>query len=260
MVTTVLSLLSFASLVAPISSVPSSVAQPNIRTYQSLEVMALSGASMVGVATKIQPPVTGGEQIMVCVVFRDYVPIIGYSPFPEVGAFLSVDKRVVEEWIRTKARILSFEGGSWINLDDPKEKIFDAKLNRIEGVEECIRRMRKEYRAHPEIERVRRFYRPFSAEESQRLGVEPGAYIAVPCDKNLERWAIDCVRNKDWRRRLAGVDALHPFESPENVKRLTGLLSDPFSTNQNDGKAHYPVRERAKYVLQNWGVKLDPKR
>ena len=246
MITTVLSLLSIAGL-----AMPTSVAQPNIRTYRSLEVMALSGASMVGVATKIQAPVTGGEQILVCVVFRDCVSINGYAPFPETGAFLSVDQRKVEEWIKTKARILSFEGGSWINLDDPKEKIFDVKLNRIEGVEECIRRLRKEYRAHPEIERVRSYYRPFFAEESERLGVEPGAYIAVPCDKNLERWAIDCIRSKDWRRRAAGADALGPFESPENRKRLNGLLSDPFST-KSDEETHYPVRDRAKRVLDYW--------
>lgn len=252
MVTIVLTALSIATLIAP-----GPTSQPNIRYYRSLEVMALSGASMVGVPTRIQPPAPGGEQILVNVVFKDCVSIDQYTSFGELAAFLSVDRQRVEEWIKAKARILSFEGGSWLNFDDPKEKVFDEKLNRIEGVEECIRRMRKEYRDHPEIERVRSYYRPFSAEESKRLGVEPGAYIAVPRDKTLERWAIDNLGNEDWRQRLAGIDALQWFESPKNTKRLTKLLSDPYSSGQIEGKKLYPLRERAIRILVNWGVKIE---
>lgn len=66
---------------------------------------------MVGVATKIQPPAPGGEQVKVCVVFRDCTTINWYGAYPETGAFLSVDKFKVDEWIKSRARILSFDGG-----------------------------------------------------------------------------------------------------------------------------------------------------
>lgn len=219
--------------------------------------MALSGYPMVGVAVRIQPPVTGGEQIKLDVVFRDCQSVPATPGYPEMGTFLSVDKATVEEWIKTKARILTFHGGRWINLDDPKEKLLDADLNPIKSVDELIRRMRKHYREHPEIETVRSCYRPFSAEECRRLGVEPNSRLAVPCDKKVERWALSCLRDKDWTRRIAGIDGLYYFESPANIKTLKGLRADPYSIKQSDGELDYPVRRRALDMLSKWGAKLD---
>ena len=217
--------------------------------------MALSGASMVGVATKILPPAPGGEQTLVDVEFKNCISIGPVMTYPETGAFLSVDRQKVEEWIRSGARILSFDNGSWINLDGPKEKFFDSKLNRIESAEKCIERMRQIFREHPEIERGRTFARRFSAEEAKRLGVEAGAFLLVPCDNTLEKWAIQGIESKDWIRRMDGIDALRWFESPANKKRLLKLTTDPFrSTDRSNDR--FPVRERAMWVLENWSVKV----
>lgn len=236
----------------------SATSQPMIPTYQSLEVMALSGATMVGVPVRIQPPVTGGEQYKVDVVFRDCVAINNWVPYPETGAFLSVDKRKVEEWIRDKSRILSFHGGQWLNLDDPKTRFIDAKMNRITSVDEFIRRLREIYRQHPEIERVRPFYRPLFPEEAERLGVEPDAQVAVPCDRSLEKWGQACTDHRDWERRIVGVRVLQMFESAENRRRLGKLLNDPYSVLDADKKKVFPVREQAKRVLGSWDPPRPP--
>lgn len=230
-------------------------AQPDIHSYRSVEVMALSGASLVGVPIKIQPPAPGGEQVLVCVVFRDWSSVSEEGEhYPEIGDFLSVERSTVEDWIKAKARILTFQGGSWLNMDDPKTKVFDANLNRIEGVDACISRLRQEFWAHPEIERIRPFYRLLSAAESRRMGVEEGAYLAVPYDQRVERWGIGCLKDKDWVRRAAGVDALSRFRSQENIRRLRGLLSDPHPEKRGD-TTYFPVRERAARLLAAWGEK-----
>ena len=216
--------------------------------------MALSGASMVGVPVRIQPPAPGGEQIKVCVVFRECVAIQPFATHPETGAFLSVDKRKVEEWIQAKARILSFEGGNWLNLDDPKTRFIDSKLNRIEGVDACIKRLREIYLQHPEIERVRPFYRPLSEAEARRLDVESDARLAVPCDKEVERWALAGIGHKDGHRRAEGASALYYFRSDDNVKRLRRLLTDPYFYVESNGNKQYPVRNAARNILELWGL------
>jgi hypothetical protein len=219
-----------------------------------VEVMALSGASMVGVATKIQPPAPGGEQEKVCVVFRDCNTINWYGAYPETGAFLNVDKVKVDDWIASKAKILSFDGGDWVNLDDPKERFFDARLNPIKDPNEVIRRLKKTYRDHPEIERVRAFYRPFSNEECRRLGVELNARIAVPCDRELERWAVAQLGSKNWIERVNGASALVNFESPGNIRLLKALLTDPYQDQDANGKPNFPVQRAARFTLESWGV------
>jgi hypothetical protein len=228
--------------------------QPILKVYRSIEVMALSGASMVGVATKIQPPAPGGEQEKVCVVFRNCITINWYGAYPETGAFLNVDKLKVDDWIKSKARILSFDGGEWVNLDDPQERFFDAQLNPVIDPDEVIRRLKKNYRDRPEIERVRAYYRPLSAEESRRLGVEPSARIAVPCDRNLERWAVRQLGSKNWINRVNGTAALVNFESPANVRRLNALLKDPFQGQDANGQPTFPVQQAARFTLTSWGV------
>ncbi len=232
--------------------------QPIYKVYRSVDVMALSGASMVGIAVRIEPPSPGGEQIKPCVVFRNCVTINWYGAFSETGAFLNVDKAKIDEWIRTKSRILSFDGGDWVNLDDPEERFFDSRLHRIRDLNEVIGRLCQVYRDHPEIERVRPFYRPFSAQESRRLGLEPNARLAVPYDREVERWAVGLLKSKEWFERGLGVDALQKFENPANVKRLALLLQDPYQTLDSKGQPQFPVRERARRVLASWiGVQSD---
>ncbi|HLO99287.1 MAG TPA: hypothetical protein VK171_11880, partial [Fimbriimonas sp.] len=211
--------------------------------------------AMVGVATRIQPPAPGGEQIKVDVVFKNCVSIGEYAPYPETGAFLSVRKETVQEWIDTKARILSYSEGNWINLDDPKERFFDDTLNRITSVEEAIKRMRKISRDNPEIDRVKVFNRPLSDEEAKRLDADRGAYIAVPCNRTLEKWAIGAMKSSEWSLRSSGTYALVHFHSPENEKRVRQMLTDPFKAAGDRGKESYPVRETAKRVLEYWGYR-----
>jgi hypothetical protein len=227
--------------------------QPIFKVYRSVDVMALSGASMVGVAVRIEPPASGGEQIKPCVVFRNCVTINWYGAFPETGAYLDVDKAKVDEWIRTKARILSFDGGNWVNLDDPSERFFDARLHRITDVNEVVGQLRRVYADHPEIERVRVFYRPVSATEAARLGVERDTRIAVPLDARVERWAIEMTRSSVGNDRALGADSLLAFENSANKERLTKLLSDPYVSDFGGGRKRYPVREAARRVLMRWG-------
>lgn len=231
-------------------------AQPNIRYYRSIEVMALSGAhAMVGVATRIQPPAPGGEQIKVNVVFQKCVSIGEYAPYPETGAYLSVSKEKAQDWIDAKARILSYNEGNWINLDDPKERFFDDKLNRITSVEEAIKQMRIVSRENPEIDRVKVFNRPLTNEEAMKLDADRGAYVAVPCNRTLEKWAIDGLKSKDWILRSSATYALVHFHSPENEKRVRQMLNDPFNSADEKGKESYPVRNTAKNVLEYWGYR-----
>ena len=90
-------------------------------------------------------------------MFRNCVAINWYGAFSETGAYLNVDKAKIDEWIRSKERILSFDGGDWVNLDDPSERFFDARLHRITDANEVVGRLKQVYGAHPEIERVRVF-------------------------------------------------------------------------------------------------------
>lgn len=231
------------------------MAQPNIRYYKSIEVMALSGShAMVGVATRIQPPAPGGEQIKIDVVFQNCVAIGEYAPYPETGAYLSVSREKVLDWIDKKARILAYNEGNWVNLDDPRERFFDANLNRIATAEEAIKRMRAISRKHPEIERIKVFNRPLTEEEAKRLDADQGAYVGVPCDRTLEKWAIEALESKDWVRRSTGVSALVHFQSAENEKRVRQMLNDPFKT-VDQGNDAYPVRRAAKNVLEYWGYR-----
>ncbi len=228
------------------------VGQPMPTHYRSVEAMALTGASMVGTAVRIQPPAPGGEQYKVCVVFRDVQTINWHGAYPETGAFLSVSKSTVQQWIDSKARILSFDGGDWINLDDPKTKVFDADLNRIQGVDAVVSRLRLVYHQHPEIERGRIYYRPFLDDEVQRLGVESDARFGVLCDRKLEQWAIRCLTSTDWVHRVEGTRALRWFRSKDNEERLLKLLLDPFEVKVEGEKSRYPVRDAAREVLLSW--------
>jgi len=240
--------LSLALLVSAGSS-----AQPILRHYKSVEVMALSGATLVGTAVKIEPPAPGGEQFKVCVVFENCMEIDRKKDGAVYGAYLSVSKPAAEAWIAARSRILVFEGGSWINLDDPKEKIFDRWLRPIKGVEALVDRLRRVHKDHPEIERVRSFAMPLSREEIKRHGLEPDSRLVVPYDHQVEKWALRQIRSKDWVNRLHGVSALRSFESPRNIRLLKALLSDPYQAE--DGSGRRPVREAAKDVLEGWGVK-----
>ncbi len=219
--------------------------QPILKYYSCLEVMALSGAEMVGVPVRISPPAQGGEQVLVNVEFRDGVAIGNWAPYPITGDFLRVEKEKVAEWIRDKARILTFQGGEWINLDDPKERFFDENFHEIKDVNERIRFMRKAFRDHPEIGRVATYGKPLTPEECKRFGLELDTRLTVPCDRVLERWAIRCLRDQTPTLRFNGVDALSHFDSPENQKRIIEMLKDPDSW----------VQKRALFVLQNWGVR-----
>lgn len=229
-------------------------AQPILRHYQSVEVMALSGATLVGTAMKIEPPAPGGEQFKVCVVFENCREIDQKKDGAVYGAYLSVSKPAAEAWIAARSRILVFEGGSWINLDDPKEKIFDRWLRPVLGVEALVDRLRRIHKDHPEIERVRSFARPLSREEIRLHGLEPDSRLVVPYDHEVEKWALRQIRSKDWVDRHHGVHALRRFESPHNIRLLKALLSDPYQAA--DGSGRRPVREAAKDVLEAWGVKL----
>ncbi len=229
-------------------------AQPMRTLYRSLEEMALSGPQLIGTPIRIQPPVTGGEQIKVSVVFRDWRPLgSGGGDYPEIGAFLSVDKAKVEGWIASKSRILVLRGGSWINLSDPKTKIFDANLNRVVDENELVRRMQQTYWDHPEIEQVRTFVRKLFDDEAKRMGVDgTDPSLLVPYDRNVEKWAISNLASKDWERRWHGVNALTRFKSKGNVERLRKLLSDPHSVLQGEVLT-YPIRKSAASVLARWG-------
>lgn len=228
--------------------------QPIFKVYRSVEVMALSGASMIGTATRIEPPAPGGEQFKVCVVFSDCFELDSHKSGAVYGAYLSVDKSRAQEWISAKARILSFQDGEWLNLDDPETKIFDAKLRPVKGVGELVQAIRKARKAHPEIERVRPFYRPLSKEEEGRMGVEPGSKLAVPYDRKVERWAHDQLRSRDGSERLQGVMALRGFDSDANAARLKRLLKDPYTVQYGDQPARFPIREEASRILEDWGL------
>jgi hypothetical protein len=56
-----------------------------------------------------------------------------------------------------------------MNLNDPKERFFDAKLRRIEGPDALIVAMKNARRDHPEIERVTAFTRSLNPERPSRL-------------------------------------------------------------------------------------------
>ncbi|MBS1718809.1 MAG: hypothetical protein JST35_00005, partial [Armatimonadetes bacterium] len=180
---------SVAGLVALLST----VRQPLVPVYRCAEVMALSGPEVVGRATRIVPPAPGGEMIRLNVVFTDWQ---GFEPSPldseyaEIGTFLAVDRRTVDQWIESKARILTFQGGGWTNLDDPKERFFDAKLRPISSVEAFITAMRRARQAHPEIERIAAFTRSMTLEEAKSLKVPAGSRVQVPWDREVERWSI----------------------------------------------------------------------
>ncbi len=240
----------FLSL-ALLASAGSSV-QPVLRHYQSVEVVALNGASLVGTALKIEPPAPGGEQFKVCVVFENCMEIDRKKDGAVYGAYLTVSRPAAEAWIAARSRILVFEGGHWINLDDPKERIFDRWLRPIKGVEALVDRLRKVHRDHPEIERVRSFAMPLSREEIKRHDLEPDSRLVVPYDHEVEKWALRQIRSKDWVDRHHGVHALRSFESPRNIRLLKTLLADSYQSE--DGSGRRPIREAAKDVLEAWGV------
>ncbi len=227
--------------------------QPSFAYYQSVELIALSGASMVGVADHIQPPAPGGEQTLVCVVFRRCQAISSGMTFPETGAFLKVEKSQVDEWIRTKARIVSYGDGGWLNLDDPKTVMIDHNLRKISTAEECIRLLQATYWEHPEVEKPRIYYRPVFDDEAKRLGLPQNARVGVPYDRSVEKWALECIGSKDWIRRVTGAQAMRMFKSSDNIRRMKALLEDPYEAKESDGRSRFPVRQSATYTLQGWG-------
>lgn len=233
--------------------------QPIIRLYRSAEVIALSGASFVGVPVRIQAPVTGGEPSKIDIVFRDCIGIGDYPVAPMFSDFLDVDASYVENWIQTKARILTFDGGTWLNLDDPKNaKFFNADLKPIIGVDTFIQFLKKQILAHPEIERIRMFTRYLTPEEAKRISVPQGSQVGLPTDRKLEKWAIDNYKSAKPQTRVDSARALGWFESPANVKRLLSMLKDPHEFAVEGGKKAYPVRQFASQALTRWNVKHSP--
>jgi hypothetical protein len=103
--------------------------------------LALSGPQAVGWPTRITPPAPGGEQFLLDVVFTEWQTFDSAPMHAEIGDiadFLVVDRRTVERWIESKVRVLTFQDGGWMNLNDPKERFFNAKLRRIDGPDALI--------------------------------------------------------------------------------------------------------------------------
>lgn len=195
--------------------------------------------------------------IMLSVVFTDWQ---GFEPSPldseyaEIGTFLAVDRRTVDQWIVSKARILTFQGGGWANLDDPKERFFDAKLRQIPSVEAFITAMRRARQAHPEIERIAAFTRSMTLEEAKSLKVPAGSRVMVPWDREVERWSIRGPTNPSPSVRLDALTGTSRFPSVGNIRLVKRLLNDTHSATDYRGETIFPVRQRAANLLKSWKV------
>lgn len=88
--------------------------------------------------------------------------------------------------------------------------------------------------------------------------------LAVPIDERLERVALERLRSKDYRYRIEAIQALGHFKTEANIRRLKGLLEDPYYPPYFSGEAArgietraYPVRQEAARQLKQWGVTTD---
>ena len=71
-----------------------------------------------------------------------------------------------------------------------------------------------------------------------------GFVVIIPVDERLEERAHAILRGERDGQRSVAVDALKYFKSDENIRLLTGLLSDPDPS----------IRRYASHELMGWGI------
>jgi len=174
------------------------------------------------------------------------------------------DRRDLKELFRKNktARLLVI-GSTFTSLSSKDLMVPTASGVLLREPDKVIEYIREVLRTHPGVNHVEGFRMPIPKTWNALNGNGPDPLI-VPIDANLEKWAVETIRNRppggDYSR---AIEALRKFfKSDQNIALLKSQLDDPtylskFAEYNNGIEVRtYDIRRMAYESLKAWGVEF----
>ncbi len=240
--------LRFLILIATFLVAAAAMAQPQPPTKSSIDELVINSQySCVCRIVKVFGPYSDniGANVEVKVEHR-----IRGEVRDEVGFLIKGSVVQFEEWRAKGTRLLAFNGGEAINLSDPNLSIFDANLHLLHKTDAIVAAARAAVRSHPGVLRIDTYWLHLPVPVARANDMPLDMHVLVPCDAQLERWAIGRLHALNVEERGDAVLILRRFPSDENARLLLQIVGD----KSIDAKNEY-VKRYAQDALDAWRIK-----